>query len=95
VKVIIGANKNKAVAVVGSVSTGNVESITLKIEARAHDVYDGEQVIVLEATTIFVRVNEQNKAIPISDRVKLKFGFKNLSDIVIPKINNNKLIEQE
>ena len=27
----LGANKNKAVAVVGSVSTGNVESITLKI----------------------------------------------------------------
>jgi acyl-CoA thioesterase YciA len=71
------------------------KSITLKFEARAHDVYDGEQVFVLEATTIFVRVNEQNKAIPISDRVKLKFGFKNLSDIVIPKINNNKLIEQE
>lgn len=71
------------------------KSITLKIEARAHDVYDGEQVVVLEATTVFVRVNEQNKAIPISDRVKLKFGFKKLKDIVVPKINNNTLIEQE
>jgi acyl-CoA thioesterase YciA len=66
------------------------KSITLKVEARSHDVYDGEQIVVLEAVTKFVRVNEENKPIPISDRVKLKFGFKQLDDIVVPTNNKKK-----
>jgi acyl-CoA hydrolase len=60
------------------------KSITLKIEARSHDVYDGEQNVVSDTKCVFVRVNEENKSIPISDRVKLKFGFKTIEDITIP-----------
>lgn len=84
--------EGQLIRVYGEILDIGNKSITLKIEARAHDVYDGEQTVVLEAVTKFVRVNEENKPIPISDRVKLKFGFKQLEDIVVPKNNKKKEI---
>jgi acyl-CoA thioesterase YciA len=80
------AIEGQLLRIYGEITDIGNKSITLKIEARAHDVYDGEQIVVLVAETVFVRVNEQNKAIPISDRVKLKFGFKKIEDIIIPDI---------
>tara|TARA_Y100000389_G_scaffold196147_1_gene228591 strand:+ start:9826 stop:10206 length:381 start_codon:yes stop_codon:yes gene_type:complete len=57
---------------------GNVEmfgntSVTLKIEARSHNVYSGKQNIILDTTIKFVRIDEQGEAIPISDRAKSKY----------------------
>lgn len=80
------AKEGQLIKIYGEILDIGNKSITLRIEARAHDVYDGEQIIVFEAETKFVRVNEENKSIPISDRVKLKFGFKKIEDIVIPEI---------
>ena len=56
---------------------GNVEkfgntSVTLKIEARSHNVYNGKQNIILDTNIKFVRKDEQGEAIPISDRAKSK-----------------------
>jgi len=56
---------------------GNVEkfgntSVTLKIEARSHNVYSGKQNIILDTNIKFVRIDEQGEAIPISDRAKSK-----------------------
>ena len=56
---------------------GNVEkfgntSVTLKIEARSHNVYNGKQNIILDTNIKFVRIDEQGEAIPISDRAKSK-----------------------
>ena len=47
-------------------------SIKLKLEARSHNVYNGNQQIVLSTFITFVRVDEQGEAIPISDRVRNK-----------------------
>jgi len=45
-------------------------SITLYMECRAHNVYTGEQKIVLRTNIKFVRIDEEGNAIPISDRAK-------------------------
>lgn len=50
-------------------------SVTLEIEARSHNVYDGRQAIILSTNIKFVRVDEQGEPIPVSDRVKEKYGF--------------------
>ncbi len=50
-------------------------SVTLEIEARSHNVYDGRQAIILSTNIKFVRVDEQGEPIPVSDRVKKKYGF--------------------
>ena len=50
-------------------------SVTLGIEARSHNVYDGRQAIILATTIKFVRIDEQGEPIPISQRVKAKYNF--------------------
>ena len=57
---------------------GNVEkfgntSVTLKIEARSHNVYSGKQNIILDTNIKFVRIDEQGEAIPVGQKVKDKF----------------------
>ena len=48
-------------------------SIVLNLEARSHSVYDGHQTLILSTNMVFVRVDEQGEAIPISQRVKEKY----------------------
>ena len=48
-------------------------SITLHLEARAHNVYTGQQSNVLSTNIKFVRIDEDGNPIPISDRVREKF----------------------
>ena len=45
-------------------------SITLYMECRAHNVYTGEQKIVLRTNIKFVRIDEEGNPIPISDRAR-------------------------
>ena len=58
----------------GAVEKMGNSSVTLKIEARSHNVYDGRQAIILATNIKFVRIDEQGDAIPISQRVKLKYA---------------------
>lgn len=53
-------------------SIGNT-SLTLELEARAHNVYSGSQSIVLSTNIKFVRIDENGDSIPISDRVKQEY----------------------
>ncbi len=48
-------------------------SIRLRLEARSHNVYNGNQKNILTTNMTFVRIDEQGDAIPISERVKDKF----------------------
>jgi len=50
-------------------------SITLYLEARAHNVYSGQQSIILSTNITFVRIDENGDSIPISDRVRSKFNI--------------------
>jgi acyl-CoA thioesterase YciA len=51
------------------VHVGNT-SITLYMEARAHNVYSGSQTVVLHTNVRFVRIDEMGDPVPIADRVR-------------------------
>ena len=59
--------------VYGAIKDIGRTSITFKLEARSHNVYDGRQAIILSTFITFVRIDEQGESIPISDRVKEKY----------------------
>jgi acyl-CoA thioesterase YciA len=48
-------------------------SVTLYMEVRKHNVYTGHQDVVVSTNIKFVRIDEEGKAIPISDRVKTRY----------------------
>ena len=54
------------------VHVGNT-SITLYMEARAHNVYSGSQVVILHTNIRFVRIDEMGDPVPIPERVKAKY----------------------
>jgi acyl-CoA thioesterase YciA len=45
-------------------------SLTLYMEARAHNVYTGNQVVVLKTNIRFVRIDEEGNPIPINEKGK-------------------------
>ena len=48
-------------------------TITIKLEARRHSVYNGTQKPVCETEITYVRVDGDGDAIPLSNKVKEKF----------------------
>lgn len=48
-------------------------SVTLYVELRKHNVYTGEQEIVLHTNIKFVRIDDEGNPIPISERVKKRY----------------------
>lgn len=66
------AKESQLIKIYGEpVGVGN-SSIGLKVEARAHNVYTGKQVIVLNTEIKFVHIDEEGNPIPISSRAKSK-----------------------
>lgn len=65
------------------VKVGNT-SVTMYIEARAHNVRTGKQPIVLKTHTKFVYIDEDGNAIPIKDKAKAR---------ITKMINDYKLAE--
>jgi acyl-CoA thioesterase YciA len=68
------AKEGQMIKIYGSVDTIGTTSITLYMEARSHNVYSGKQNVILSTKIKFVRIDENNDPIPISDRVKNKFN---------------------
>ena len=71
------AKEGQLLKIYGDVEKIGTTSITLKLEARSHNVYNGRQTVILSTNIAFVRVDEQGEAIPISDRVRNKLLVKN------------------
>ena len=67
------AKEGHLLKIYGKVLTIGTTSVTLKVEARSHNVYDGRQAIILTTNIKFVRIDEQGEAIPISERVRDKY----------------------
>ena len=63
------------IKIYGEIDSIGTTSITLKVEARRHSVYTGDQKIVVSTKIKFVRIDEDCNPIPISERVKKKYGF--------------------
>jgi acyl-CoA thioesterase YciA len=68
------AKEGQMIKIYGSVDTIGTTSITLYMEARSHNVYSGKQNVILSTNIKFVRIDENNDPIPISERVKKKYN---------------------
>ena len=68
------AKEGQLLKIYGRVSEVGNTSITLYIEARAHNVYSGQQSVILSTKIKFVRIDENNESIPISSKVKQKYN---------------------
>lgn len=67
------AKEGQMIKIYGDVKEIGNTSITLYMEARSHNVYSGKQTIILSTNIKFVRIDENNDPIPISERVRDKF----------------------
>ena len=74
------AKEGQLIKMYGAIHNIGRTSITLNLEARSHNVYDGRQAIILSTFITFVRIDEQGEPIPISDRVKTKYNFNKKGD---------------
>jgi len=61
------------------VNLGNT-TVTIRLDARRHSVYNGTQKTVCETEITYVRVDGDGEAIPISNKVKEKFKNQNKMD---------------
>ena len=68
------AKEGQLLKIYGRVAEVGNTSLTLYIEARAHNVYSGSQSVILSTNIKFVRIDENNEPIPISSKVKNKYG---------------------
>ena len=67
------AKEGQLVKIYADVQEIGNSSATINIEARAHNVYSGEQKVIVSTKIKFVRIDENGDPIPISDRVKTKY----------------------
>jgi acyl-CoA thioesterase YciA len=68
------AKEKQLVKIYGEmVRVGNT-SATFNIEARAFNVFRGDEVVLLATNMTFVRVDEEGQPIPISEQVKRIFN---------------------
>ena len=67
------AKEGQLVKIYADVQEIGNSSATIDIEARAHNVYSGEQKVIVSTKIKFVRIDENGDPIPISDRVKIKY----------------------
>ena len=61
---------NNQIKIYGSVESIGNTSITLDIEARRFSVYTHEETIVCSTKIVFVRIDDDGRAIPISKSKK-------------------------
>ena len=64
------------IKIYGEVVRVGTTSITINLEARRHSVYNGTQVLACTSSLVFVRVDGDGEAIPLSDKVRAKYNKK-------------------
>lgn len=76
------AREGQLLKIYGSPAEVGTTSLTIYMEARAHNVYTGEQRVILRTNIKFVRIDEEGNPIPISERAKIRIQEK-----IIPESN--------
>ena len=66
--------EGQIIKVYGDVICVGNTSITVRLEARRHSVYNGTQRVVCSTDMVFVRIDGDGEAIPLSEKVKKKFA---------------------
>jgi acyl-CoA thioesterase YciA len=67
------AKEGQLLKIYGNVMHVGTTSITLYMEARAHNVYSGTQTVVLHTNVRFVRIDEMGDPVPIDEKVRIQF----------------------
>ena len=67
------AKEGQLLKIYGRIKEVGTTSITAYLEARAHNVYDGNQKLILSTSIKFVRIDEGGDPIPIHQRIRDKF----------------------
>jgi len=62
------AKEGQLLKIYGYPSKIGTTSITLYMEARAHNVYTGNQIVVLRTNIRFVQIDEEGNPIPIGEK---------------------------
>lgn len=68
------AKEKQLVKIYARMTRIGTTSATFEVEARAYNVFRGDEVILLSTNMTFVRVDEEGIPIPISDKVKSNFN---------------------
>lgn len=71
---------NRLVKIYGEVLKIGRTSVTLKLEARRHNPYSGEQKLITSNEIVFVKIDEDGDPEPISEKVRLRYQI---------SVNNN------
>jgi len=66
------AREGQLLKIYGKPSNLGTTSVTLYMEARAHNVYTGKQVIVLKTNIKFVSIDEDGNPIPIGEKGRIR-----------------------
>jgi len=70
------AGPSHLIKIYAEVEIVGTSSVTLLVEARRHNVYNGKQELILSTKIKFVRVDEDGYPLPISDKVRDKYNKK-------------------
>lgn len=81
------AKEGQLLKIYGTPSKLGNTSITLYMEARAHNVYTGKQTIILRTNIRFVSIDGEGNPIPIGERGKIR--IQNIIDTQIENKNEN------
>jgi acyl-CoA thioesterase YciA len=68
------AKEGQLLKIYGQPSKLGTTSITLYMEARAHNVYTGKQIVVLRTNIKFVRIDEEGNSIPLGEKSRVRIG---------------------
>lgn len=66
------AKESQLLKIYGHPSSLGHTSITMYLEARAHNVYTGKQTLVLKTHIKFVHIDEEGNPIPIGEKSRTK-----------------------
>ena len=68
------AKEGQLLKIYGKPSKLGNTSITLYMEARAHNVYTGNQTIILRTNIRFVSIDDEGNPIPIGEKGRVRVG---------------------
>jgi acyl-CoA thioesterase YciA len=78
------AKEGQLIKIYGSPSAIGTTSVTLYVEARAHNVYTGNQINILKTNIRFVHIDEDGNPIPIGEK-----GKNRINKIIENESNNS------
>jgi len=77
------AREGQLLKIYGAPSKLGTTSVTLYMEARAHNVYTGKQTIVLKTQIKFVSIDEDGNPIPMGEKARRR-----IENLIVNKVSD-------